>query len=61
LIGGHRTLHEMQQSCYTGLGLSYEAAGDKEQARSNFRGAIEVAPQERWTNTAREHLAKLQE
>lgn len=44
---------------YTSLGLCYEKMGDKEQARQNFQKAIEVAPQDSYTNTAREHLAKL--
>jgi tetratricopeptide (TPR) repeat protein len=44
---------------YTSLGLCYERAGDREQARQNFQRAIEVAPQDPYTNTAREHLAKL--
>jgi Flp pilus assembly protein TadD len=44
---------------YTLLGLCYEGLGNKEQARAHFQKAIEVAPQETYTNTAREHLAKL--
>lgn len=44
---------------YTALGLCYEAKGDKEQARQNYQRAIDVAPNEPYTNTAREHLAKL--
>jgi protein O-mannosyl-transferase len=44
---------------YTMLGLCYEGLGNKEQARANFQKAIEIAPQETYTNTAREHLAKL--
>jgi hypothetical protein len=30
------------------------------QARIHFQKAIEIAPQEPYTNTAREHLARLQ-
>ncbi|MBI3654302.1 MAG: tetratricopeptide repeat protein [Acidobacteria bacterium] len=44
---------------YTMLGIGFEGLGNKEQARANFQKAIEVAPQEPYTNTAREHLAKL--
>ncbi|HJQ27599.1 MAG TPA: tetratricopeptide repeat protein [Blastocatellia bacterium] len=44
---------------YTALGLCYEAKGDKEQARQNYQRAIEVAPNDVYTATAREHLAKL--
>ncbi|GEM_PF-854886 len=44
---------------FTALGLCFEKAGDREQARQNFERAIEVAPQDAYTNTAREHLAKL--
>jgi Flp pilus assembly protein TadD len=44
---------------YTMLGIGYEGLGNKEQARVYFQKAIEVAPQEPYTNTAREHLAKL--
>jgi tetratricopeptide (TPR) repeat protein len=44
---------------YTMLGLCTEALGDKNQARTYFQKAIEVAPQEAYTNTAREHLQKL--
>jgi Flp pilus assembly protein TadD len=44
---------------YTALGLCYEMKGDKAQARTNYQRAIEVAPNEPYTNTAREHLAKL--
>lgn len=46
---------------YTSLGLCYEAAGNKEQAKVSFQKAIEVAPTEQWTDRAREHLAKLGE
>ncbi|MEW6206865.1 MAG: tetratricopeptide repeat protein [Acidobacteriota bacterium] len=48
----HRLVH-------TSLGLCYERLGDREQARQSFQRAIEVAPQDPYTNTAREHLAKL--
>jgi tetratricopeptide (TPR) repeat protein len=44
---------------YTSLGLCYEGLGNKGEAKIQFEKAIEVAPQEQYTNTAREHLAKL--
>jgi tetratricopeptide (TPR) repeat protein len=43
---------------YTGLGLCYEAKGDKEHARENYQLATRVAPDEPYTNTARDRLAK---
>jgi protein O-mannosyl-transferase len=46
---------------HTSLGLAYEAAGNTEQARASFQKAVEVAPKEKYTDVAREHLAKLQE
>jgi len=47
------------QLVHTSLGLCYEALGNKEQAKVHFQKAIEVAPQEAYTNLAREHRAKL--
>jgi Flp pilus assembly protein TadD len=44
---------------HTSLGLCYEATGDAERARASFRTALQVAPQEPYTNVAREHLARL--
>ncbi len=44
---------------HTSLGLCYEKLGNLERAKFHFQKAIEVAPQEPYTNTAREHLAKL--
>jgi tetratricopeptide (TPR) repeat protein len=44
---------------YTSLGLCYEGLGNKGEAKIQFEKAIEVAPQDQYTNTAREHLAKL--
>jgi tetratricopeptide (TPR) repeat protein len=44
---------------YTSLGLCYEGLGKNADAKTNFEKAIEVAPQEQYTNTAREHLARL--
>jgi Flp pilus assembly protein TadD len=45
---------------YTSLGLCYEGMGIYNEAKVNFQKAIDVAPQEEYTGTAREHLAKLQ-
>ncbi len=53
-----RNLH--QNLVHTSLGLCYESLGRKEEAKTEFQKAIEVAPQDPYTNTAREHLAKLQ-
>jgi protein O-mannosyl-transferase len=47
------------QFVYTSLGLCYERLGNKEQAKANFQKAIEVAPQEAYTNTARAGLQRL--
>ena len=48
----HRLVH-------TSLGLCYETLGDVAKARDAFARAVQVAPQEPYTNTAREHLARL--
>ena len=45
---------------HTNLGLCYENLGKKDEAKAQFQKAIELAPQDTYTNTAREHLAKLQ-
>ena len=47
------------QLVYTSLGLCYERLGNREQARANFQRAVEVAPQEAYTNTARAGLQRL--
>jgi tetratricopeptide (TPR) repeat protein len=44
---------------YTSLGLCYEGLGNKGEAKLQFEKAIEVAPRDQYTNTAREHLAKM--
>ena len=49
-----------QNVVYTSLGLCYESLGKNEEARAQFQKAIEIAPQDPYTKTAREHLAKLQ-
>src|SRR6266404_249050 len=45
---------------HTNLGLCYENLGKKDEAKAQFQKAIELAPQDTYTNIAREHLAKLQ-
>lgn len=52
-----RNLH--QNLVHTSLGLCYENIGKKEEAKAEFQKAIDVAPQDPYTKTAREHLAKL--
>ncbi len=47
------------QLVYTSLGLCYERLGNTEQAKANFQKAVEVAPQEAYTNTARAGLQRL--
>lgn len=49
-----------QNLVHTNLGLCYESIGKKEEAKAQFQKAIELAPQDPYTNTAREHFAKLQ-
>ncbi len=44
---------------YTSLGLCYERLGDKEQAKTYFQKAVEVAPDDTYTNVARERLAAM--
>lgn len=53
-----RNLH--QNLVHTSLGICYESIGKKEEAKAQFQKAIEVAPDDPYTKTAREHLAKLQ-
>jgi Flp pilus assembly protein TadD len=53
-----RGLH--QNLVHTNLGLCYENLGRKEEAKAEFQKAIDSAPQDPYTNTAREHLAKMQ-
>jgi len=48
-----------QNLVHTSLGLCYETIGKKEEAKAQFQKAIDVAPQDPYTKTAREHLAKL--
>jgi len=49
-----------QNVIHTNLGLCYENLGKKDDAKAQFQKAIELAPQDTYTNTARQHLAKLQ-
>jgi protein O-mannosyl-transferase len=53
-----RNLH--QNLVHTRLGLCYEGLGRNDEAKTEFQKAIQVAPQDPNTVTAREHLAKLQ-
>ena len=49
-----------QNLVHTNLGLCYENLGRKDEAKSEFQKAIDIAPQDAYTNTARERLVKLQ-
>lgn len=49
-----------QNIVHTNLGMCYEGLGRREEAKAEFQKAITVAPQDPSTNTARDHLAKLQ-
>ena len=53
-----RGLH--QNIVHTSLGLCYEGLGKNDEAKIEFQKAIEIAPQDNYTLTAREHLGKLQ-
>ena len=53
-----RGLH--QNIVHTSLGLCYEGLGKNAEAKIEFQKAIEIAPQDNYTLTAREHLGKLQ-
>lgn len=53
-----RNLH--QNLIHTSLGLCYESLGRRDEAKLEFQKAIDLAPQDPYTATAREHLAKLQ-
>jgi tetratricopeptide (TPR) repeat protein len=53
-----RKLH--QNIVHTNLGLCYENIGRKDDAKLEFQKAVDIAPQDTFTLTAREHLAKLQ-
>jgi len=53
-----RGLH--QNLVHTSLGLCYEGLGRKDEAKIEFQKAVEIAPKDAYTATAREHLGKLQ-
>jgi tetratricopeptide (TPR) repeat protein len=53
-----RGLH--QNIVHTSLGLCYESLGKKDEAKAEFQKAIDIAPKENYTLTAREHLGRLQ-
>lgn len=44
---------------HTSLGLCYEVLGNVAQAKAEYEKAIEVAPLDSYTDTARQHLSKL--
>jgi len=44
---------------YTSLGLCYEQKGEYQQAIQAFKQAVRLAPREKWTETARKHMATL--
>jgi len=48
-----------QNVVHTNLGLCYESLGRNSEAKAAFQKAVDVAPQDPSTNTARQRLAKL--
>jgi len=53
------TLNESHPRAHTTLGLTYEATGNTEKAIEEYEQAIKVAPDDSYTNTARQRLAEL--
>ena len=53
-----RNLH--QNLIHTSMGMCYENLGRRDEAKTEFQKAIDVASQDQYTRVAREHLAKLQ-
>jgi len=53
------TLNGKHPRAYTTLGLTYEATGDKQKAIEAYEQAVNVAPKESYTDTARQRLAEL--
>jgi predicted Zn-dependent protease len=53
------TLNEDHPRAHTTLGLTYEATGNREKAIEEYEKAVKVAPDEGYTNTARQRLAEL--
>jgi predicted Zn-dependent protease len=53
------TLNENHPRAHTTLGLTYEATGNREKAIEEYEKAVKVAPDEGYTNTARQRLAEL--
>jgi predicted Zn-dependent protease len=52
-------LNEQHPRAYTTIGLTYEAIGDTTKAIQAYEIAVKVAPDEEYTNTARQRLSKL--
>jgi tetratricopeptide (TPR) repeat protein len=50
----------LQNIVHTSLGLCYENLGKRDEAKIEFQKSVDIAPQDTYTRTAREHLAKLQ-
>jgi predicted Zn-dependent protease len=60
-LGMAIALNEGHPRAYTTLGLTYEAMGDTTKAIAAYEKAVEVAPEEDYTNTARQRLAQVKE
>ena len=58
-LGMAIALNEKHTRAHTTLGLVYEATGDMEKAVAEYEKAIEVAPDESYTNTSRQRLDKI--
>ena len=52
-------LNENHPRAHTTLGLTYEATGDTEKAIEEYEKAIKVAPEDSYTNTARQRLEQI--
>jgi len=52
-------LNENHPRAHTTLGATYEATGDTTKAIEEYEKAIEVAPEESYTNTARQRLGQI--
>jgi len=58
-LGMAITLNENHPRAHTTLGMTYEATGDTTKAIEEYEKALEVAPEENYTNTARQRLEQL--
>lgn len=52
-------LNENHPRAHTTLGLTYEAVGNTEKAIEEYEKAVKVAPDDSYTNTARQRLAEI--